>query len=85
MKIQIRLKLEAAFSPKLLEITDDSEDHRGHGGYREGGNTHFSIKIRTEKFNNQSRVEQQRAVYAVLKEEFSNGLHALALNTGGTD
>lgn len=34
---QMRAKLTAAFTPEVLEVTDDSESHRGHGGWREGG------------------------------------------------
>ncbi|PIB25069.1 BolA family transcriptional regulator [Amylibacter kogurei] len=82
---QIRSKLDAAFVPKVLEVRDDSEDHRGHAGYREGGNTHFSVKIRAAAFDGQSRVAQQRAIYAQLKQEFADGLHALALDVGGAD
>lgn len=77
---RMRDKLAAAFAPVLLEIHDDSEDHRGHGGYREGGQTHFSVKIRAAAFAGQSRVAAQRAVMAVLREELAERVHALVLD-----
>jgi len=76
---RMREKLTVAFSPVELEIIDESEDHRGHGGYREGGETHFKIIIRAEAFAGMNRVAQQRAVMATVKEELDERVHALAL------
>ena len=85
MQQRIHRKLTEAFAPVELQVIDDSEAHRGHAGYREGGNTHFNVTIRAEAFNGLSRVAAQRLVYATLKEEFDSGLHALALTVSGTD
>ncbi len=41
----IRSKLNDQFSPQLLEIEDQSESHRGHVGHREGGETHFHVRL----------------------------------------
>lgn len=84
MQQRIHKKLAEAFAPIELHVVDDSEAHRGHAGYREGGNTHFNVTIRAEAFNGLSRVAAQRLVYAALKEEFGDGLHALALTVSGT-
>jgi BolA protein len=83
MEQRIRAKLTKAFSPVELQVVDDSEAHRGHGGYREGGNTHFNVSIKAAAFNGLSRVAAQRLVYAELKPEFEDGLHALALTVSG--
>jgi BolA protein len=85
MQQRIHRKLTEAFTPVELQVIDDSEAHRGHAGYREGGNTHFNVTIRAEAFNGLSRVAAQRLVYATLKEEFESGLHALGLTVSGTD
>jgi BolA family transcriptional regulator, general stress-responsive regulator len=78
---QIRQKLTAAFSPLVLNVEDESARHAGHAGAREGGESHFRIEIVAGAFEGLSRVERQRRVYAVLKDEFAAGLHALALTT----
>ena len=83
MQERIQAALEAAFSPAELTVTDDSEDHRGHAGYREGGGTHFSVRMRAAALDGMNRVAQQRAVMKALKAEFDDGLHALALDLGG--
>lgn len=72
-------KLEAAFNPQLLEVTDESESHRGHGGWREGGETHFRIKIISTAFDGMSRVAMHRAVNDCLADELAAGVHALAI------
>ena len=43
---EIETRLKAAFSPSLLEVVDDSESHRGHAGYSEGGESHFNVVMR---------------------------------------
>ena len=75
----IRRKLTAAFSPVELEVIDDSESHRGHAGFREGGETHFHVRIAATAFMGLNRVAQQRAVYEVLTEELAGPVHALSL------
>jgi len=80
---RMREKLTEAFAPEALEIIDESEDHRGHGGYQEGGETHFKIVIKAAAFNGMSRVAQQRAVMAAVKQELDERVHALALVVSG--
>ncbi|MGL5446331.1 MAG: BolA family protein [Rhabdaerophilum sp.] len=78
MKERISIHL-AALQPITLEVIDESEQHRGHGGWREGGETHFRVKIRSALFDNLSRIERHRRVNELLMPEFENGLHALAV------
>ncbi len=81
---RIKAKLSEAFDPVHLEVIDESEQHRGHGGYREGGETHFKVVMTSAAMNGLNRVARQRAVYAVLKEELDERVHALALKIDGT-
>ena len=37
-------KLSAKFAPTHLEVIDDSERHRGHAGWHEGGESHFRVR-----------------------------------------
>ena len=43
------------------------------------------MTIRAAAFNGMGRVAQQRAIYAVLKDEMKAQIHALALNVAGED
>jgi BolA protein len=77
----LRKKFEAAFAPVELTIQDESSRHAGHSGAREGGESHFRVRIVSASFEGLSRVERQRRVYAAAAEEIAAGLHALALTT----
>ena len=75
----IERKLRAVFQPLVLIVTDESHRHAGHAGVREGGESHFHVRIVSPAFQGLSRVERQRRVYAALSDEISGGVHALAL------
>ena len=72
-------KLLVKFAPTHLEVVDESENHRGHGGYREGGETHFRVRIASPEFTGMSRLAQHRAVMEALDAELKCGVHALAV------
>ena len=74
-------KLTAAFAPAALEVIDESHHHQGHGGWREGGETHFRVKMVSAAFAGKSRVDRHRAVNQVLDAELKGRVHALALET----
>jgi BolA protein len=76
---EMRQRLEAAFAPTRLEILDESEEHRGHGGWREGGGTHWRIRIGAPALTAMGRLERHRAVHAALGAELIGRIHALAL------
>lgn len=80
---RITQKLTTAFTPTHLEVIDESEQHRGHGGYRDGGETHFKVVMKSAAMNGLSRVARQRAVYKTLKSELEERVHALALHIDG--
>ena len=77
---EIRSRLDAAFSPTELSVVDDSESHRGHAGYPEGGQSHFNVMIRAPAFAGQSRIARHRAVHAALGAELVSRIHALSLD-----
>ena len=72
-------KLTSRFQPTHLEVIDESNRHRGHAGWREGGETHFRVRIATRQFVGMTRLAQHRAVMALLDPELKSGVHALAV------
>ena len=78
---RIRERLTAALNPVRLEIVDESHRHAGHAGSRPGGETHFRVEVVAAAFQGKSRLERQRLVYAALKDEMSQQIHALSLVT----
>ena len=76
---RMREKLRAAFAPEALEIIDESARHEGHAGWREGGETHFRIRLVSARFAGVGRLGRQRMVNRVLAEELGGPVHALAM------
>ena len=75
---EIRRRLQA-LEPIELEVVDESEGHRGHAGYREGGNTHWRVAIVSPRFAGASTVQRHRMVYQALGNLMNNPIHALAI------
>lgn len=82
---EIRARLEAGFAPSVLAVVDESERHRGHAGWREGGESHFRVTIAAPAFAPMSRVARHRAVHEALGPELLGRIHALALHVGGPE
>jgi len=76
---EIEAKLRAAFEPRELSVVDESEKHRGHAGYQEGGQSHFQVVIAAEAFAPMSRIARHRAVHEALGKDLVGRIHALAL------
>jgi len=72
-------RLKSALSPSRIALVDDSEQHRGHGGYNPSGESHFTLTIESAAFTGKSRVERQRMVYAALGELMDERVHALSI------
>jgi len=77
--MEMRRRLEAALEPTVLALTDDSEQHRGHGGYNPAGESHFSLEIESVAFIGKSRVERQRMVHSALGDLLKERVHALSI------
>ena len=72
-------RLDSALAPTTIELVDDSEQHRGHGGYNPSGESHFTLRIESPAFAGKGRVERQRMIYAALGELMDARVHALSI------
>ena len=72
-------RLNSALSPAHVELVDDSEQHRGHGGYNPSGESHFTLSIESDAFAGKSRVERQRMIYHALGDLMKERVHALSI------
>ncbi len=79
MRDRIIDKLTAELAPETLEVIDESDHHAGHAGWREGGETHFRVKIVAPAFAGLSRLQRHRRINEILADELSGGVHALAI------
>ena len=72
-------RLNQALPPARIELVDQSEQHRGHGGYNPAGESHFALTIESPAFAGKSRIERQRMVYAALGDLMRERVHALTI------
>lgn len=87
IKSVIEDKLTQALAPERLIVINESHLHAGHHHVESGhhatfdgtGETHFRVRIVSQKFAGMSRVERHRAVNDLLAPELKAGLHALAI------
>ena len=77
-------RLNSALSPTRIDLTDDSEQHRGHGGYNPTGESHFSLIVESPAFAGKNRVQRQRMIYAALGDLMEARVHALSIRARAT-
>lgn len=75
---EIERRIRAELAPTSLSIRDDSADHAGHAGAREGG--HFHVAVVSERFTGLQRLARHRLVYHCLSDLMQRGIHALAID-----
>ena len=76
---QIQERLERAFAPCSVVVTDDSAAHVGHDGAKDGGG-HFHVLITSPSFRGLSILERHRAIYAALGTMMNRQIHALSID-----
>ena len=72
-------RLNSSLSPSRIELVDDSDQHRGHGGYNPAGESHFTLRIESAAFAGKTRVERQRLVHSALGDLLDERVHALSI------
>jgi BolA family transcriptional regulator, general stress-responsive regulator len=74
---RVEAELRAALQPTAVEVQDDSAQHAGHAGAKEG--RHFTVRVTSEAFAGLTRVARHRLVYDALRSLVAEGIHALAI------
>ena len=75
---EIETRLRAELSPSEFHLRDDSAQHAGHAGAREGG--HFHVAVVSERFTGLQRLARHRLVYHCLSDLMQRGIHALTID-----
>ena len=74
----IRKRLTTALAPTDLSVVDESHNHVGHAGARDGRG-HFAVTIVSVAFAGKSPLERHRLVYAALGDLMQTDIHALSM------
>jgi BolA protein len=73
----------AALEPSQLEIRDDSAQHAGHAGARDGG--HYAVHIVSSRFTGLSTMQRHRLVYDAVGDLARQRIHALSITAKTPD
>jgi BolA protein len=81
MSVEARIRERlAALAPLSLELLDESAAHRGHAGWKPGGDTHWRLTIVSEAFRGKPTLARHRLVYEALGGLMDDPIHALVIN-----
>ena len=71
---RLREKIAQSFSPEVLALENESHMH----SVPENSETHFKLLLVSDHFAGMSRVQRQRAVNEVIRDELEGAVHAFA-------
>jgi BolA family transcriptional regulator, general stress-responsive regulator len=77
--VRMRALLEKELTPLELAIEDESHQHAGHVGARDGRG-HFRVHIVAKAFVGLPLLARHRRVYAALDDMMRTDIHALAID-----
>ena len=75
----IEKKLEKKIDFQKIEIVNNSHKHRGHKFFSEE-KYHLHLKIKSLYLNSISRINAQKLVMNILKEDLKTKIHALEIS-----
>jgi len=81
IKICARL---ATLAPIELEVTDESHQHAGHAGAKDGGR-HYTLRSVTAQWVGKAVMARHRMIYSALGEMMKNEIHALTIRAHAPD
>jgi BolA protein len=74
----IKEKITQKLSLEKINIVDNSHKHRKHKFF-DSKKYHLSLEIESKYLNSLKKIDAQRMVMSVLKEELATKLHALEI------
>jgi BolA protein len=76
---EICKKLKKEIAIEDIKIVDNSHKHKGHR-YYSSEKFHLKLKIRSSYLSSLSRVNGQKEIMKILREEFKTKIHALEIS-----
>ena len=73
---RIEQVLDASIELMHLEVLDESHNH----SVPDGAQTHFKVVAVSTEFDGASRINRHRQINTLLADEFTAGMHALAIH-----
>ena len=75
---QIEKKIKNNVELEQIKIIDNTEAHKNHKSFQQG-KLHLIIEIKSNYLNNLSRLEAEKNLMRIIKDEFKKNIHALEI------
>jgi BolA protein len=75
---EIEEKLRMNLNPLELDLWDESHEHKGHAGAKDGA-SHFFLRVVSTKFTSLNRIQRHKLVYGILDGYIPKKIHALSV------
>ena len=76
---EVYQRLSDAFSPTVLEVINESDQHKGHAG-AQGGAQHLYIRIVSAQFSSINVVQRHRLIYNAVSDLMPDQIHAVRID-----
>jgi len=76
---EIRARLEAALQPENLRVDDESHQHAGHAGAKDGRG-HFHVLVVSSHFSGKRPIQRHRLIYQAMGNLMQTDIHALSID-----
>tara|TARA_B100000941_G_scaffold152980_1_gene108470 strand:+ start:633 stop:890 length:258 start_codon:yes stop_codon:yes gene_type:complete len=77
--IEIEKKLKERIEFEKLEIVDNSHKHKNHKTFLPG-KLHIHLRIKSHYLNSISRVNAQKMIMKILKDDLKTKIHAIEIS-----
>ena len=75
---QIEKKIKNNVELEQIKIIDNTEAHKNHKSFQQG-KLHLIVEIKSNYLNNLSRLEAEKILMRIIKDEFKKNIHALEI------
>ena len=75
---QIEEKIKKKIVLEEIKVMDDSERHKNHKSFQKG-KLHLILEIKSCFLNGLKRLDAERKINSVIKDEFKNKIHAIQI------
>ena len=75
---QIEEKIKNKIKLDKIKIIDNSEAHKSHKSFQKG-KLHLILEIKSNYLNKLKRVEAEKILMGIIKDEFKQNIHALEI------
>ena len=75
---QIEAKIKNKIKLEEIKIIDNTEAHRNHKSFQKG-KLHLILEIKSNYLNKIKRLEAEKILMKIIKDEFNQNIHALEI------